>query len=90
MTARKPKKTHSSAERRTARSMNYWYARISGDDMTRYWNALRVFAKDAKWPITSGFWASGITGKGDFLVGATVSTTRNGFVLRFTERGTCK
>lgn len=100
MTARKPrkrspkgasrKKTRSLAARRTVRSMNYWYARINGDDMMRYWNALRVFAKDAKWPITSDLWASGITGKGDFLVGATASTTRNGFVLRFTERGTSK
>lgn len=100
MTARKPrkrtpkgasrKKTRSLAARRTVRSMNYWYARISGDDMMRYWNTLRVFARVVKHPIISDIWASGITGAGDFRVGATASITRNGFALRFTERGTSK
>lgn len=82
------KKTRSLAERQTARSMNYWYARISPEDIARYWLNLKVFAKGAKHPITSQIWANGITGREDFLVDATASITRNGFVLRFTGPST--
>jgi hypothetical protein len=80
----------SSAERPTARSMNYWLDLISPADVAKSWRRLRESVKGVLHRTTSVPWGSGITNRAVFLVDVTASVQGNTFVLRFTERDTSK
>jgi hypothetical protein len=80
----------SSAERPTARSMNYWLERISLEDMMRLWLDLKDIAEDVPFVTMLACSGNGITSREGFRVGVIASALADGFVLSFTERATSK
>jgi hypothetical protein len=67
---------------------NYLLERINNEDMMKLWDGLVECAKAADRPTTLGPWASGIISGPACQAVVTAYTTRYGFVLTFTAKGT--
>lgn len=72
----------------TIPSMSCWLEMISGEDMSKLWNGLKVSAKAVPKGTTWARWENGTTSKGERLVDAIAYTTDDGFVVRFTAKST--